>query len=217
MKKVIHLLVFLLVFIDAKAQNLETKSVSLDNFISFIADNFPLESTNKEDKNEDKNEDKITGHQIVFLLETTKKNFSSEDEIILKQAFKFLSNRLTEDDTISIVLYSGQNGLLLDSESPKEIKKVLHALNNVKDNLIENYDDGISQAYNFANNNFDEEVNNTVIMVRNPDAKEEVKTKSLNNDTVTQLEAKTSKNKNGSLVWLTAISLLPELIQVIKD
>jgi len=205
MKTVIQLLVFLFVLTGTRAQtqNLDTKSVTLDNFISFIADNYPMITEN--DNSEIKN--------LTFLLETSKRNFSNEDETILKQAFKFLSNRLTEEDTISIIVYSGQNGLLVESESPKSIKKICHALSDVNDNITEDYEDGIGEAYTFANANLDEEANNTLIMVRNPDAKPDTKPEI---DIVQNSNVKDNKNNTGNIVLLTAISLLPELIEVIK-
>lgn len=215
MKTTLSLLLFLFISlgITAQEQTLETKSVTLDNLISFVADNFPLEKKDAESE-EDEDNETVNKHQITFLIETTKNNFSSEDEIILKQALKFLSTRLKDDDKLSIVVYSGQNGLLLDNESPKALKKVLHAISDVKDNIIEDYDDGIGEAYTYANENLSDDANNLLIMVRNPNAKEEKEEVA---KTVVKTQATDSKNNTGSIVLLTAITLLPELIEVIKD
>ncbi|RAJ16283.1 vWA domain-containing protein [Olleya aquimaris] len=218
MKTVLTLLLFLFISLETTAQdqNLETKSVTLDNLIAFVADNFPSEKTiafNEDDEDLD-NEDRINNYQITFLIETTTSNFSSEDEIILKQALKFLSTRLTEEDKLSIVVYSGQNGLLLDNESPTVLKKVLHAISDVNGNLIEDYEDGIGEAYTYATNNLSEEANNLLIMVRNPDAKEDTNQVV---ESVVKTQVSDSKTNTGSIVLLTAISLLPELIEVIKD
>ncbi len=213
MKTVINLLICLYFATGANAQteNLDTKSVTLDNFISFIADNFPLETVDED--NEGEEEDEITSQNITFLLETSKRNFSTEDEIILKQAFKFLSNRLTEDDTITIIVYSGQNGLVINNESPKSLKKILHALSDIKDNITEDYEDGIGEAYRFANSNLSQDANNILVMVRNPNAKSDAKP---DLEIVEQSNVKVSKNNTKGIVLLTAISLLPELIEVIK-
>ncbi|MGB6269335.1 MAG: hypothetical protein WBF67_10035 [Olleya sp.] len=215
MKTTLSLLLFLFISlgITAQEQTLETKSVTLDNLISFVADNFPLKKKDAKSE-EDEDNETVNKHQITFLIETTKNNFSSEDEIILKQALKFLSTRLKDDDKLSIVVYSGQNGLLLDNESPKALKKVLHAISDVKDNIIEDYDDGIGEAYTYANENLSDDANNLLIMVRNPNAKEEKEEVA---KTVVKTQATDSKNNTGSIVLLTAITLLPELIEVIKD
>ena len=50
-------------------------------------------------------------------------------------------------------------------------------------------------------------------MIRNPDAKEQT---SATEEIVETLKANGAKTKDNSIVLLTAISLLPELIEVIK-
>ncbi|WP_417556872.1 hypothetical protein [Mesoflavibacter zeaxanthinifaciens] len=215
MKTILSLVLFLfLTVINAQETTLTTKSLKLDNLISFVADNFPLQSENNNEDDEDY-EEEVTqlNYQVTFLLETTTSNFSDEDEIILKQAFKFLSDRLSKEDKLSIVVYSGQNGLLLDNQSPKSLKKILHALSDVKKNIIEEYEDGIEEAYSHANSSFNTKSHNILVMVRNPDAK--VQTNETE-EIVETLKANGAKTKDNSIVLLTAISLLPELIEVIK-
>lgn len=206
-------LVLFFTFINAQETMLTTKSVKLDNLISFVADNFPLQQENTDEDKEDEEDENHLNYQVTFLLETTTSSFSDEDEIILKQAFKFLSDRLSTEDKLSIVVYSGQNGLLLDNQSPKSLKKILHALNDVKKNIIEDYEDGIEEAYSHANTNFNTEAQNILVMVRNPDAKAETGD---TEEIVETLKANDAKTKDNSIVLLTAISLLPELIEVIK-
>ena len=214
MKTFVSLTLFLFfTVINAQETTLTTKSVKLDNLISFVADNFPLQQENTDEDKEDEEDENHLNYQVTFLLETTTSNFSDEDEIILKQAFKFLSDRLSTEDKLSIVVYSGQNGLLLDNQSPKSLKKILHALSDVKKNIIEDYEDGIEEAYSHANTNFNTEAQNILVMVRNPDAKAET---SETEEIVETLKANGAKTKDNSIVLLTAISLLPELIEVIK-
>ena len=214
MKTFVSLTLFLFItVINAQETTLTTKSVKLDNLISFVADNFPLQQENTDEDEEDEEDENHLNYQVTFLLETTTSNFSDEDEIILKQAFKFLSDRLSTKDKLSTVVYSGQNGLLLDNQSPKSLKKILHALSDVKKNIIEDYEDGIEEAYSHANTNFNTEAQNILVMVRNPDAKAET---SETEEIVETLKANGAKTKDNSIVLLTAISLLPELIEVIK-
>jgi len=218
MKTVITLFVTLLslTVLQAQNENIETQSVTLDNLISFIADYFPLQN---EDDN--KKDAIIKNKQVVFLVETSKRNFSAEDKIILQQAFKFLSKRLTKDDTVSIIVYSGQNGMLLESVAGTDIKKILYAVNNVKSNLSQKVKDGIALAYSYAKDNYEEITQSTIVMVRNPNA-------TLDNDVVssntepelasnTNTNQSTKKNKGNNVVLLTAIAVLPELISIIKD
>lgn len=210
--KTLLTLVFTLLFFNVNAQNttLNTESVQLDQLISFIADYFVKPVLDEENK--DANDD-LKSEQITFLIEASDYGFSKEDKIILQQAFKFLSQRLTQKDKISIAFYSGKNGLLLKQESAKDIKKILHAFSHCS--VIENYKDGIGESYVYANSILNPMARNTIVFVRNPN-KSEVKPRIvIDKNAITANSTKSSKN--GTIVLLTAISLLPELINVIKD
>ena len=89
MKKLIQcvVLLFTIVQLNSQERRVETESVTLENLFTFIVDNF------KEDGNP---------QNITFLLKTHKGNFSDEDKFILKQTFKLLSKRLSEEDYVSI-------------------------------------------------------------------------------------------------------------------
>jgi hypothetical protein len=211
MKTLLTLFVSLLSLTSLSAQNsIETQSITLDNLITFIANHFPLEVIDEENE-----EEETTTKQISFILETSKSNFASEDRIILQQAFKFLTTRLNKDDKVSVFVYAGQNGLLLDRVSAKDIKKVMSAINSVKASITEAHTDGIAMAYQQAQENFDETANNIVIMVRNPNAaKARTQTPKIEVETVKE---QSTGNKGNNLVLLTAITLLPEIISIIKD
>lgn len=219
MKTLTTILLFCLMVSASNAQQqVETKSVLLDDFISFIAENYRLSSNdNLEDSDDDSEEDDNSEKQannIVFLIETTKTNPSQEDVISLKQAFRFLSKRLTESDDISIVAYSGMNGLVLEKTTPSETKKILNALDDLKGQIDKNCRDGIAFAYDYINKSYEKQSINTVVMIRNPlasNSTQNTKVSSIN------YEQDKSKTGNGTAIVLTAITLLPELIAVIKD
>jgi hypothetical protein len=183
----------------AQEMNIETKSVVLDNLITFIVENYSVKSEDTESDQQN----------ISFLIQAPETNLSIEDNVILKQAFKLLSNRLTEGDLISIITYSGFNGLALKQVEPNDIKKILHTINNFKSSIKEFHQDGIELAYKYAKENFDEEAINSVVMVRNPNISSESENTSL-------LPVKPQK-KNNNAVLITAISLLPELLAIIKN
>lgn len=185
----------------AQEKNIETLSVSVENLIPFIVENYS--ASDEENELEAKN--------ITFLIQTSSGDLSSEDKVIFKYAFKLLSQRLSEDDIISIVAYSGLNGLALDSTSPKDTKKLLHTIENLKVSIKEFHPDGIDIAYAHAKENFDDEAHNSVVMIRNPNV----------STIVTETEATEAssikpKAKNNA-VLLTAITLLPEILAVIKN
>ncbi|WP_375239954.1 hypothetical protein, partial [Aurantibacter sp.] len=188
---------------------LNTESVQLDQLISFVADYFEkpvLDEDNEED------ETVIKTEQVIFLIEASGYGFSKEDEIILQQAFKFINQRLTSEDNISIAFYSGKNGLLIKKESPKDIKKILHSLSHCK--VIETYKDGIGESYVYANSILNPNARNTMVFVRNPNKSVKQSPIRIDENIVTET---TKKSKNGTVVLLTAITLLPELINVLKD
>jgi len=216
MKTVLSLCISLLSLTSLPAQiSIETQSITLDNLITFVANHFPKEVDVVKANANNIGEKKLK--QISFIIETSKSNFAPEDKIIIQQAFKFLSTRLSKDDTVSLFVYAGQNGLLLDRVSAKDLKKIVSAINDVNSSITEKHTDGITMAYQQAQEHFNETANNIVVMVRNPNAvmnKPQVNTTEIN---VTAAKEETTRNKGGSVVLLTAITLLPEIISIIKD
>jgi len=183
--------------IFAQEKNIETQSVEIENLISFIVENYKK-----------KQEGDSGIYNLIFLIQVSNNGYSLEDEVILKQGFKLLSKRLTEEDTISIIGHSGLSGIALEKESIKSVKKILYTLNNFKSSIKEFHQDGITLAYAYANENFVEEAINKVIMVRMPNSQ---------NIAETQNTSAKPKKKKTSAIILTAITLLPEIISVLKD
>lgn len=183
----------------AQEKNIETFSVSIENLIPFIVDNY-ASSFNDESANKN----------LTFLIQVSRTGLDVESKIVLKQAFKLLSKRLTENDNISIVTYSGFNGVALKQTSPKNIKKILFAINDFKSNVKEFHKDGIELAYTYMKKNFKDDAINSVIIVRNPNA-------SISDTAYTNSAVNVQPKKKNNAVLITAISLLPELIAIIKN
>ena len=99
MKKLIKLLFILLIVaqLQGQEQNIETKSVAIDDLISFLVENYNNQETQQQN--------------ITFLIQTNDNFLEAENKILLKQAFKILSERLTENSKISLVTYSKFSGL----------------------------------------------------------------------------------------------------------
>ena len=195
------LLAFVTLSSIAQEKNIITKSVSLDNLITYIVENYAMQAEDTE----------AYFQNINFLIQVPETNLSIEDKVILKQAFKLLSKRLTENDVISIITYSGINGIALEHTKPRDLKKILHTINSFKSSIKELYPDGIELAYNYAEENFDEEAVNTVVMIRNSNISDQ------NYNTTTLLTAQPQQKPRNNAVLLTAITLLPELIAIIKN
>jgi len=216
MKNLLTLCVTLLSLTCLTAQNsIETQSITLDNLITFIANYFPKGLEINEASINANNQEATKTKQISFILETTINNYATEDKIMLQQAFKFLSSRLTKNDKLSIFVYAGQNGLLLDRVLATETKKILSVLSNVKSSIKTKHTDGIAMAYKQAQEHDMETAENIVIMVRNPNAaKAKTEIPELKEATA---EKKIKEKKGNNLVLLTAITLLPEIISIIKN
>ena len=85
----------------------------------------------------------------------------------------------------------------------------MHAIDDLKSSIKEFHQDGIELTYKYAKDNFNDKAINTIVMVRNPNAKS-------NGNSETTLSIQPKKKKNNA-VLITAISLLPELIAIIKN
>jgi hypothetical protein len=182
----------------SQVKNIETESVALDNFITFIVEHFSIEADSTRTKN------------ITFLIETYSDSFNTEDSVILKQAFKLLSKRFTENDLTSIVTHSHFNCIALNQAQAKAVKKLLHVIEYPKPSAKTLQVDGIELAYRLVKVNFIEDSENSVIMIRMPNRKSEViKTEATESK-------KTNKTKSNAVV-LAAIALLLEIIALIKE
>lgn len=202
MKTLFKMLFVLTVSIQIQAQEkiIRTESVTIENLIPFIVEKYA--STSKE-------------HNITLLFESKNKRFSDEAAVLFKQAVKYLSEQLSEDDALSIISYNALNGIVLDQSSAKNIKKILNALNDFSVNTSFNDEDGITLAYNHAAENYKEGSENTIIMIRNPNGSSIATVQNVSStNTLGNTAAKKSKN---NMVLLTAIAVLPELIAIIKD
>jgi len=200
MKRLFTIVFALLITVASHSQEktIETESVTLDNLIMFIVEHYNIQDDSTETKN------------ITFLIETYGDDFNLEDKVILKQAFKLLAKSVTEDDLISIVTYSTINGIALSQAEATDIKKLLYVIEHPKSSVKTLEDDGIELAYEFTKENFVEDSENSVVMIRIPNRESEV----ANSETTNK---KNNTRKKSNVLVLTAITLLPEIIAVIKD
>ncbi|MFD2823743.1 hypothetical protein ACFS5M_08685 [Lacinutrix iliipiscaria] len=202
MKTLIQMVFVLTITIQIQAQEkiIRTESITIENVIPFMVEEYASPSE---------------GHNITLLIETTKRNFTSEEGILLKQAVKYVSEQLSEDDYISIVAYNNLNGIVLEQTSAKSLKKLLNVINDFSSHLSSKTNDGITLAYNYANENYKEDIENTVIMIRNPNGSKVITSQELSKTSA--LENTEAKRPKNNMVLLTAIAVLPELIAIIKD
>jgi len=198
MKRIAQLLLVLFFIIQAQAQekSIETQSVLIDDLISFAVNNFEADDSST--------------RNLTFLIQTRTNDMSPETLLMLKQGFKLISERLSEDSQITIILYTYLNGLVLEPTGAKEIKLILNTLDDLKSNVIEPTENGIDLAYKYAETNYGEDSDNVVLMIRNND----FSTAKLAN--TTEPKKKKSGEKSVALLGI-AIGVLPEIISAIKD
>jgi len=180
----------------AQEKNIETKSVELSDFISFIVNNY--------DANQD-------AQNLTFLVQVNSDEMNGENLVMLKQGFKLISERLNEESKISIIAYSKFNGIALNNASAKEVKLILHTISDIKNSISDFYNDGISLGYKTAEDNFQDDLENSVVMIRiNQKAQNEIVD-------IEEEEKKEAKKQKSKALLVTALALLPELINVIKN
>jgi hypothetical protein len=187
-----------ILLVRAQEQNIETKSITIDNFINYVVNHTTKVS------------DTVASQNLTFLFETHNSFFNTEDKTVLKHGIKFLSEKLNSKDYITIVCYGRQNGIILQNTQASNIKLLLSSIESPNIRPDDNIADGIELAYQLAKESYLEEGQNYVVLVRNPNRKPPVNTQ---NFTATQPKTK----GGGNAVVLTAIALLPEIIKVIKD
>ncbi len=183
----------------AQQQDIETKSISIDNIINFVAENYPLQTEND-----------IHYNNLTFAIQVSNGTIATEDLVILKQSFKLLSERLNENNMISIITYFGFSGTVLNVVSVKELDDINKALENLKGSIEDFKEDGIELAYQHAKKNYNDEAKNTIVIVRNTNASKPDMAKMSHKE-----KKKLKRKKRNKAILSTAIGLLPELISLL--
>ncbi len=118
-------------------------------------------------KSIDKSE--IPPSNLVFLIDVSG-SMNQENKLpLLKRAFKMLVNELRPEDRVSIVVYAGAAGKVLDSTPGDEKQKILDALDNLSAGGSTAGGEGLKLAYKIARANFIEDGNNRIILATDGD------------------------------------------------
>jgi Ca-activated chloride channel family protein len=122
---------------------------------------FRTEEISYEDNNKPSN--------FVFLIDVSG-SMNSQDKLpLLKEAFSGLTDRLTENDRVSIVTYSGKEKIVLKGCPGDQKDKILKAINNLEAGGSTNGQSGLEKAYSLASDYFIEGGNNRIIMASDGD------------------------------------------------
>ncbi|MGI9464840.1 MAG: vWA domain-containing protein, partial [Aestuariivirgaceae bacterium] len=106
---------------------------------------------------------------LVFLLDTSGSMNAPNKLPLLRNSFKLLLSSLQPDDTIAIVTYAGRAGTVLEPTKVRNIGKIYRALDRLRSRGSTAGAEGIRQAYQLAERNFDEDGVNRVILATDGD------------------------------------------------
>jgi len=113
--------------------------------------------------------DKLPPNNLVFLLDVSGSMNSRNKLPLLKSAFKLLVKQLRPIDRVSIVVYAGAAGLVLDATPGDRKDKILKAIDNLKAGGSTAGGAGIKLAYKIAKDNLISNGNNRIIIATDGD------------------------------------------------
>ena len=106
---------------------------------------------------------------LVFLLDVSGSMGAPDKLPLLKKAMRLLVDELGPDDRVSIVVYAGAAGTVLEPTKGSEKGKILAALDRLSAGGSTAGGEGIRQAYALAEQNFDKDAVNRVILATDGD------------------------------------------------
>ncbi|WP_420316781.1 YfbK domain-containing protein [Ekhidna sp.] len=113
--------------------------------------------------------DNLPASNIVFLLDVSGSMSAPNKLPLLKSAFKLLVNELRPQDKVSIVVYAGAAGLVLEPTDGNDKKKIMEALDKLQAGGSTAGGAGIELAYRTAKENYVEGGNNRVVLATDGD------------------------------------------------
>jgi Ca-activated chloride channel family protein len=115
------------------------------------------------------NIEKLPPSNLVFLLDVSG-SMNDENKLpLLKKSLKLLVNQLRAEDKVSIVVYAGSSGLVLDRAKGSEKEKIINALDKLEAGGSTAGGEGIRLAYEIAKKSFIKNGNNRVILATDGD------------------------------------------------
>lgn len=115
------------------------------------------------------NLDTLPPSQLVFLIDVSGSMDMTNRLPLLKSAFRLLVNNLRDKDSVSIVVYGGVTGIMLNTTSGGEKEKILKAIDELEPGGSTPGESGIRLAYSLAKRHFIIGGNNRVILATDGD------------------------------------------------
>jgi len=111
----------------------------------------------------------LPASSLVFLVDVSGSMNSADKLGLLKTALKLLSKQMRSEDRISIVVYAGASGIVLEPVAGNETAKISQALDNLSAGGRTNGAAGIRTAYQLAEQSFIKDGINRVILATDGD------------------------------------------------
>ncbi len=115
------------------------------------------------------NLDTLPPSHLVFLIDVSGSMDMPNRLPLLQSAFRLLVNNLRQKDSVSIVVYGGITGIMLNTTSGGEKAKILKVIDELTPGGTTPGESGIKLAYSVARNHFIENGNNRVILATDGD------------------------------------------------
>jgi Ca-activated chloride channel family protein len=106
---------------------------------------------------------------LVFLIDVSGSMDETDKLPLLKSAFRLLVGKLKDTDTVSIVTYAGDAGVVLEPTAAKEREKILDAIDNLQPGGSTAGAQGIETAYKLAQKAFKKDGVNRVMLATDGD------------------------------------------------
>ncbi len=113
--------------------------------------------------------DKLPPSNLTFLIDVSGSMDEPDKLPLVKSSMKLLVEKLREQDRVSIVVYAGAAGLVLEPTSGRDKKIILDAIDNMQAGGSTAGGEGIRLAYETARENFMRNGNNRVILCTDGD------------------------------------------------
>lgn len=108
-------------------------------------------------------------NNLTFLIDVSGSMMSDDKLPLLKDCLRMLVEQLRDSDKISIVVYAGAAGVVLEPTGGKNRERILDAINKLEAGGSTAGEEGIKLAYSLAKQNFIKEGNNRIILATDGD------------------------------------------------